>query len=378
LIAELFEETKPSQGIIESALMDVPAYKSRLEEYTGKGIPGKIMVKADHGLPIAGSIKARGGIYEVLCYAEELALEQGVLKLEDHYCKLAEPTARELFSQYTMSVGSTGNLGLSIGVTAAALGFRACVHMSAEAKEWKKDRLRKRGVTVVEHQGNYGEAVKAGRKEAEVDPYIYFVDDENSIKLFLGYSVAALRLKEQFTKAGITIDQEHPLMVYLPCGVGGAPGGIAWGLKHVFGDAVHCFFAEPVQAPCFQLGLITGFTEPVSVYDIGLKNTTEADGLAVGTASKLAGKLVKNLVSGCYTVTDDDLFRQVVLLKDTEGIQVEPSAAAGCLGPVLLASNSDQKIASPDLTIHLIWTTGGSLVPDTEYITFYSRGKSLL
>lgn len=141
---EAFPFTKFSNGLIESDLKEIPAMKKLIEGRRGFEIPGQLMLKCDHSLPIAGSIKARGGIYEVLSYAEKLAIDAGMLSLTDNYAKIHSDEFREFFSQYKIAVGSTGNLGLSIGIISAKLGFHVTVHMSKEAKQWKKIYFAKR------------------------------------------------------------------------------------------------------------------------------------------------------------------------------------------------------------------------------------------
>lgn len=353
-IERVFPETQAANGIIESPFYRVEQLQQAL------GIEkGELYIKADNELPISGSIKARGGIYEVLQYAEKLAVEQGLLSIDDDYSKLDSEPFRDFFSKYSIAVGSTGNLGLSIGIMSAKLGFKAQVHMSADAKQWKKDKLRASGVEVYEYEGDYGQAVASGRQQAEQDPYGYFVDDENSRHLFLGYAVAGIRLKQQFDQAGISIDEQHPIYVYLPCGVGGGPGGVAFGLKLAFGDQVHCVFAEPVQSPCMLLGVYSGLHDQISVEDIGLSNHTIADGLAVGRASGFVGKALQRSLSAFYTVEDKELNRLLRVAHNTEGLKLEPSACAGLAGV--------QYFADSDNARHLVWATGGSMMPEAVF-----------
>ncbi|WP_027251376.1 D-serine ammonia-lyase [Photobacterium halotolerans] len=378
-LATVFPETAKTNGLIESELVDIPAMKQSLEACYGTEIAGRLMLKKDSHLPISGSIKARGGIYEVLTHAEKLATQAGLLSVSDDYSKLYSDAFRDFFSQYSIAVGSTGNLGMSIGIMSAKLGFSVSVHMSADAREWKKQKLRDHGVNVVEYEQDYGVAVEKGRKESEKDPRCFFIDDENSRTLFLGYSVAGERLKKQFAEQGIVVDDTHPLFVYLPCGVGGGPGGVAFGLKMAFGDHVHCIFAEPTHSPCMLLGVHTGLHDAISVQDIGLDNLTAADGLAVGRASGFVGRAMERMLDGYFTLSDEHMYRLLGQLAQSEGIKLEPSALAGMPGPVHVSRDHDyaarmlfdhQKMKN---ATHLVWATGGGMVPPEEMASYLAK-----
>ena len=84
-IAKVFPETAEKNGIIESPLISIPNMQEQMELNYGTAIDGKLLLKCDNDLPISGSIKARGGIYEVLKHAEKLALEHRLLTVIDDY-----------------------------------------------------------------------------------------------------------------------------------------------------------------------------------------------------------------------------------------------------------------------------------------------------
>lgn len=352
-------------GIIESPLLSAEPLRQALDGH------GRWLLKADHRMPLAGSVKARGGFHEVLAYAEEVARIAGWDGQD--FAELAADTWRERFGQHRLIVGSTGNLGISIGLLSRALGFQAQVHMSRDASGWKKQLLRDVQAEVVEHDGDYASAVNAGRAEAEADPAAHFVDDERSELLFAGYAVAGRRVAAQLAEQRIEVSKQRPLIVYLPCGVGGAPGGICYGLKQAFGEAVHCWFAEPVDSPSVLVQMAVGTDSPMSVYDIGLSNDTLADGLAVAQASLLAIACMQQRLAGVFTVADAELVPFMRLAHDRMNERLEPSATAGFAGPGWLAKTTagqrwcDEQRVDVHQATHMLWSTGGGLVPEDRF-----------
>ena len=376
-IRRAFPETEETNGLIESPLRPIPKMQQRLAAEYHAVIPGRLLLKMDSHLAIAGSVKARGGIYEVLKHAEDLAIGAGLLTIDDDYGKLAD--MHDFFARYTMQVGSTGNLGMSIGIMSAAIGFRVRVHMSADAKAWKKNLLRNHGVEVIEYADDYSRAVAEGRRASDADPMSHFVDDEKSVDLFLGYAVAAERLAAQLADLGITVDSERPLIVYIPAGVGGAPGGVSYGLRRLYHDNVHCFFVEPAQCPSVLLGVATQRYEQVSVHDIGIAGKTDADGLACASPSSLVTRIMTNHMAGVFTVSEAHLYDYLRDLNASEGIRIEPSSCASFAGSLGLLRFPDARAycAMHGLTperlgnaTQIAWATGGRLVPEEIWIEY--------
>ncbi|MEZ5086327.1 MAG: hypothetical protein R2722_08770 [Tessaracoccus sp.] len=90
---------------------------------------------------------------------------------------------------------------------------------------------------------------------------------------------------------------------------------------------------------------------------------------------------MQHLIDGYYTVEDDELYRLIALLHHTQAIDIEPSAAAGFPGPhrVLADESYLARIGMDERRLtratHLVWATGGSMVPKEEMAAYISRGR---
>lgn len=375
-LAQVFPETTKMNGIIESPLLCLDQMQTWWNKNHTRKLAGSLYLKADSQLPISGSIKSRGGIYEVLKFAEQIALAHSDLTYMDDYSVLASKKYKDIFANYGVSVASTGNLALSVGIMAASFGFKTTVYMSHDARQWKKDKLRDNGVTVKEYNDNFSNVITIARNESAQDSHVHFIDDEGSSDLFLGYAVAGVRLQKQLKNHHIKVDAQHPVIVYLPAGVGGSPSGVSFGLKSIIGSHIYPVFCEPTSVPSVTLGMITKLNQNISVYDIGLDGLTAADGLAVGRPSRIAGKVMRTLLFGSVTFQDEQIYRYLAALQDTQDITVEPSAAAGFTAIEKITQN-EPTFNTANAT-HIVWATGGNMMPDDEREHNYAKGEALL
>jgi D-serine dehydratase len=93
--------------------------------------------------------------------------------------------------------------------------------------------------------------------------------------------------------------------------------------------------------------------------------------------------MMKPLLSGSFTIDDDKLFTLLKELADAEGLFLEPSALAGMLGPIKLVQEGNHYLKANNLAekmnnaTHIIWGTGGSMVPEEEMMAYYRRGGTI-
>ena len=176
---------------------------------------------------------------------------------------------------------------------------------------------------VVEHAGDYEQAVAAGRAQAASDPFCHSTSASRS--LLQGCSASAPRCSGNWR-------QRHHRGRHAPgcsstrsCGVGGAPAGI---LSACASQAACALFAEPVQSPCFWCRCWLRTTTPASVRLGARAIQTRPTAWPCRAPSLLVASLMHQTAALASTpLQDATLFQHLALGASTPRAAHRPSAA---------------------------------------------------
>lgn len=334
-LAEAFPETVARKGIIESELYDISDFTEEINE----SFKGKLFLKDDAHLSVGQSVTARGSMHEVLHIAEILLQKNKLLSPTENYSKVNSGEIKELFSHYKIYVVDCENFAVCAGLLAARLGFKTVVYLHENKNQEKINILLNEKIKIREYKSDYLTAINEAQKVCEKEENSFFIGKSDSEDLFFGYSTAALRLKVQLNKAHVTVDENHPLFVYIPSLIPEAAGGIAFGLKELMGNDVHCFLFQPSD----------------------LTNET----------SEFVRSISENIISGIFTVSAESMQIFSEKLKLKKSINLKP---VSCMGFKAVEDFSNKEFQSYlkkhnlldklDNSSHIVWAAYGD-----QYLT---------
>jgi threonine dehydratase len=245
-----------------------------------------------------------------------LALEclqiTGSFKVRGALAALAQESASHVIA------ASAGNHGAGVAFAAKQRGVAATVVVPTTAARKKVDAIRGHGATVIEHGDGYdaAEAFALALANERNEPFISAFDDVDVVAGnggTLGADIAhALRAKGAV-----------PDVVLAPFGGGGLATGIAWGLRHILGDATRRVWGvQGERSPAFAMSLERG-----SAVTSMPPAETVAEGLE-GAIPERAFARAAGVVAGAIVVTEPSIEDAMRFCLKELGLVVEGSGAA--------------------------------------------------
>ena len=92
---------------------------------------------------------------------------------------------------------------------------------------------------------------------------------------------------------------------------------------------------------------------------------------------------MQRLLDGFYTLDDQTMYDLLGMLAQEENIRLEPSALAGMAGPQRVCASTEyhslQGFTAQQLdnATHIVWATGGGMVPEEEMTQYLAKARQL-
>ena len=328
------EQAQAVREFHKSFPMYAPTPLAKLPE-TAKTLGiGEIYVKDESHRFGLNAFKVLGGSYAMGNY---LAKKLGKPLSETGYEVLTSPETREALGDITFITATDGNHGRGVAWTASTLGQSSVVHMPRGSAPERLHNIRAAGANADIIDGNYDDAVRLSRKEAEEHGWVIVQDtswegyEEIPAWIMQGYCTMGLEAYEQLP--------QKPTHIFLQAGVGSMAGTIAALFASIYKkDRPKVIIVEPNNADCFyrtakaddgKLHIVTGDMQTIMA------------GLACGEPCSLAWDILKDCADHFIAFPDWAAAKGMRILgnplgNDDRVISGESGASGfGCMAAIL-------------------------------------------
>ena len=295
---------------------------------------GEIYVKDESHRFGLNAFKVLGGSYAM---GNILAKRLGKPLSETGYAVLTTPETRKTLGDITFITATDGNHGRGVAWTANTLGQKSVVHMPKGSAEERLNNIRACGADADIIDGNYDDAVRLSRKEAEENGWVVVQDtswegyEEIPAWIMEGYCTMGLEAYEQLP--------QKPTHIFLQAGVGSMAGAIAALFASIYQeDRPKIIIVEPNNADCFYR---TAKADDGNLHTVTGDMQTIMAGLACGEPCHLAWEILKDCADHFIAFPDWAAAKGMRILgnplgRDDRVISGESGASAfGCMAAIL-------------------------------------------
>ena len=281
------EQAEKVREFHRSFPMYAPTPLAKLPETAKQLGIGNIYVKDESHRFGLNAFKVLGGSYAMGNY---LAKRLGKPLSETGYAVLTCAETREKLGDITFITATDGNHGRGVAWTATTLGQRSVVHMPKGSAAERLQNIRAAGADADIIEGNYDDAVRLSRKEAEEKGWVIVQDtswegyQEIPAWIMQGYCTMGLEAYEQLP--------QKPTHIFLQAGVGSMAGTIAALFASIYKEErPKIIIVEPNNADCFYR---TAKADDGTLHTVTGDLKTIMAGLACGEPCSLAWDILKD------------------------------------------------------------------------------------
>jgi len=211
-----------------------------------------------------------------------------------------------------ISTATAGNHGRSVAWGSKKLGLKCKIFISEYVSESRAKIMRDFGADVIRVKGNYENSLNECIKQSNQNNWqivqdVAWHDYRLVPKLTMaGYSVMMKEISEQ-------INNQQISHVILQAGVGGMAAAMVAGIARYLNNIPKVIIVEPESAACVLESIKTGKIEKISIEKESLMG-----GMSCGEVSLVPWQILKNSVSYCVTVSDNNISKTVKHLANCE------------------------------------------------------------